>query len=63
MKKTKTTSLNRFVKETQTSINNFAEAYRKKHLENPKNYPLELPADNSGLWLEFFIEFCTNGVV
>ena len=63
MKKATKRSLDSFVKNTQADIVKFAKAYRKKHAENPEHYPLELPADNSGLWLEFFIEFCTNGVV
>ena len=61
--KKKKGSLDNFVKETQTDLVNFAAAYRKKHDENPEHYPLELPADNSGLWLEFFIEYCTGGDV
>ena len=61
--KDKKSSLDSFVKEIQSNIVAFSEAYHKKHIENPEHYPLELPADNSGLWLEFFIEFCDNGEV
>lgn len=61
-KKSKAT-LDNFVKDTQADILKFAEEYRKKHTENPEHYPLELPKNNSGLWLEFFIEFCTNRTV
>lgn len=56
-------SLESFVKETQANIIEFAEEYRKKHVENPEHYPLELSKDNSGLWLEFFIEFCTSRTI
>lgn len=56
-------SLDSFVKEVQTDIVKFEKAYREKHAENPEHYPLELPADNSGLWFEFFIEFCTNDII
>lgn len=57
MRKPKKASLDNFVKEIQDDIIKFAEDYSKKHIENPENYPLELPKDNAGLWLEFFIEY------
>lgn len=63
MKQPKTQSLDKFVKETQKDILRFAEAYRKKHEENPEHYPLELSVDNLGLWFEFFMEFSQNGEV
>ena len=63
MKKKPNYSLDNFVKETQANITEFAAEYRKKHKENPEHYPLELDESNSGLWLEFFVEFYTNGVV
>lgn len=60
MKKKSTYHLDSFVKETQSNITKFAEGYRKKHAENPEYYPLELPQENSGLWLEFFLNYCTG---
>jgi len=54
-------SLDQFVKEIQRDILEFSKDYKKKHEENPEHYPLELTEDNSGLWFEFFIDFCQNG--
>jgi len=54
----KTESLEAFVKDTQESILKFAEDYKKSHKKDPEHYPLELPEGNSGLWFEFFIDFC-----
>jgi hypothetical protein len=59
----KTISLDTFVKETQKDILKFQAAYMKKHKQNPEHYPLELFKDNSGLWFEFFMEYCQNGTV
>jgi len=56
-------SLDSFVKEVQADIIKFEKSYSEKHAENPENYPLELSADNSGLWFEFFVDFCNNGIV
>lgn len=53
----KTESLDEFVAEIKKSIDLFAEDYKKHHVENPDNYPLELPENNSGLWFEFFADF------
>lgn len=56
-------SLDNFVKETQKEILEFQKAYKKKHEENPEHYPLILSKDNSGLWFEFFMEYCQNKTV
>jgi hypothetical protein len=63
MKKPEEFSLDAFVKETQKDILEFAKKYRKKHEETPEQYPLVLKEDNSGLWHEFFMEYCQNGDV
>lgn len=52
-----------FVDEIERSIKDFRDAYITKHKENPNNYPLSLPSDNEGLWLDFFINFYTDGTV
>lgn len=55
-------SLDQFVESIKTDIERFADDYRKKHRENPEHYPLVMPANNSGLWLEFFTDFvCRQG--
>jgi hypothetical protein len=59
----KKNSLDSFVKEIQRDIVKFKEAYKKKHEETPDHYPLELSEDNSGLWFEFFMEYCQTGKV
>jgi len=59
----KKNSLAKFVKEISVDIDKFEKAYQKKHEENPEHYPLELPADNVGLWLEFFVDYHTHGTV
>ena len=61
--KEKMESLDTFVKEIKTDIVKFEEAYRKKHEENPRHYPLELSEANAGLWFEFFMGYCQEGAV
>lgn len=58
--KKKTKSLDEFVEEIKQDIEKFAEAYRKDHVREPEYYPLEIPINNSGLWFEFFTDFCTD---
>jgi hypothetical protein len=50
-----------FVEEVRRDITRFQAAWHAKHKENPEHYPLELPADNEGLWFEFFMDFMTSG--
>lgn len=33
------------------SAEGFVAEYRAQHIASPEHYPLELSADNSGLWL------------
>lgn len=56
-------SLTQFVDEIKADIDQFAANYKAKHLANPEMYPLVLGADNSGLWLEFFVDYVTSGIV
>lgn len=54
-------SLDDFMSELRKNADGFEDAYRKKVAENPDHYPLSLPDDNAGLWLEFFIGFVQTG--
>jgi len=54
-------SLEQFVAEVQADIEGFAAEYRAQHAANPEHYPLELSADNAGLWIEFFVDYMTRG--
>lgn len=56
-------SLEEFASDMRAKIELFELAYTEKHRANPEHYPLFLREDNSGLWLEFFIDFVTNGTV
>lgn len=60
MSNKKTQSLTEFVEEIKKDIVRFEEDYRKHHNENPEHYPLDIPVDDSGLWFEFFMDFCSN---
>jgi hypothetical protein len=53
-------TLDNFVEEVKVDIEAFAADYRKQHLANPEQFPLELGADNAGLWTEFFMDFMTR---
>lgn len=56
-------SLFAFKNELQLATNRFVLAYMKKHEEDPENYPLTLPKNNSGLWMEFFIDYFNIGTM
>jgi hypothetical protein len=56
-------TLDEFITEIKKDIKLFEKKYRKKHLQNPKNYPLEISDDNSGVWLEMFIRYTTDHTV
>jgi len=49
-----------FKKEMQVNLDAFIIDYRKNHKNNPEQYPLDIPSNNDGLWLEFFIDFYTS---
>ena len=53
-------TLDQFVADVKSDIEGFANEYRAHHAANPEHYPLELPADNAGLWLEFFVDYMTR---
>lgn len=53
--------LDEFITEAKRDLEAFAADYRARHAINPEHYPLQLGDDNSGLWLEFLVDFMTNG--
>ena len=53
-------SLDEFVANVRKSLAKFEADWRAKNVADPNGYPLSLPAENSGLWLEFFTDVC-NG--
>ncbi len=54
------TTLDQFVEELRRDVEAFRASWLKNHAEAPDMYPLELPADNDGLWLEMFTDFQTR---
>jgi hypothetical protein len=60
MPRKKTQSLTQFIAEIQKNVKDFEADYRKHNKEDPENYPLEIPKNNSGLWFEFFVDFCNQ---
>lgn len=48
-------TLDEFVADMQKQIQDFADQYRKDHANNPEMYPLDIPDEDSGLWLEGFL--------
>lgn len=52
-----------FAAEIRRDIDAFEAAYRAKAAANPEQYPLTLPADQEGLWFEFFLYYCQTGCV
>lgn len=49
-----------FINETNQALMDFRKAYYAEHMENPEHYPLTLEEDNSGLWLEFFLQYLSG---
>ena len=44
-----------FIAETKEELDKFEANWRLKNAQSPEMYPLELEANNSGLWLELFM--------
>jgi|WetSurMetagenome_2_1015567.scaffolds.fasta_scaffold465374_2 hypothetical protein len=59
-KKEKMQSLTQFVGEIEKDIKAFEASYKANHEKDPEHYPLELPESDSGLWFEFFMDFCSE---
>ena len=54
-------TLDQFVLEIKTEIDNFAAEYRAKAEKECDYYPIEFPDENEGLWIEFFIGYLNGG--
>ena len=50
-------TLAQFTKEYHQLLVDFEIWWRTQHAKDPKVYPLELSDDNTGLWLEMFLEY------
>lgn len=50
-------TLDDFVLETIDRIFKIRRYYYINHKLNPEQYPLEIPDENAGLWMEFFNNF------
>ncbi|WP_323016381.1 hypothetical protein [Castellaniella sp.] len=57
----KKVSLDEFAGELNEQVAEFERRYRARHEHSPSMYPLEFDEDNSGLWFEFFVGFCSTG--
>ena len=55
--------LDDFISESLKEVQQFREAYMAKHIENPDHYPLQMAEGNDGIWLEFLLQFMTEGTV
>jgi len=56
------TTIDQAAEEFTTSIKEFVEKYKAKHEMFPELYPLVM-SDNSGLWVEFMIDYHLTGNV
>lgn len=54
-------TLEDFTTEAMRDVQAFHAAYMKHHIANPEHYPLSMPEENAGLWLEFLVQFMTTG--
>lgn len=50
-------SLDEFMTELRTKVDQFEADYRQEASENPEQYPLTMENGNEGLWIEFFFDF------
>ena len=46
-------TLDEFIEEVREDLVDFKKWWIKKNLENPDNFPMEMPTGNEGLWWEF----------
>jgi len=53
-------SLHEAMRNARADLDRFEAAYLAGHRANPDQYPLELPANNAGLWIEFLHEALTG---
>ncbi len=52
-----------FAEYISEEIGRFEKKYIAKHNADPEHYPLDIPDNNSGLWLEFFVDFLDSNEV
>ena len=57
IKENNMTSIDQAEEEFTTSIKEFVEKYKAKHEMFPELYPLEMAENNTGLWVEFMIDY------
>lgn len=50
-------TLNEFVREEKEKMNRFIDYWISNHLKDPEEYPMEIPEENSGAWLEMYNSF------
>jgi len=53
-------SLEEFASEVRNDLQGFVAEYQAQHAINPEQFPLVLSDDNTGLWLEFFVDYMTR---
>ena len=57
------TTIDQAAEEFTLSIKEFVEKYKAKHEMFPEQYPLEMAENNTGLWVEFMIDYHITGNV
>jgi len=50
-------SLDEFIADMKTQMEQFSSQYRECHARHPEMFPLTMETGNEGLWMEFFLEF------
>lgn len=58
-----TVSLDEFCDDVKVWVARFSHLYREQHEKSPDQYPLEIEADNSGVWFEMFLKYIDFGNV
>lgn len=56
-------SVDQAAEDFKKDVDLFVAAYKVKHAAQPNEYPLELADNNSGLWIEFMLDFHTRGTI
>lgn len=52
-----------FTKLMHNQLEQFEKYWLEQHSKNPEQFPLSMPNDNSGLWLEMFEQFNENDLL
>jgi hypothetical protein len=56
-------SLDMFINEALKDVNDFESKWLELHKNDPERYPLELPVNNAGLWIEFLMNYMIGGEI